>query len=390
MNYKYNLNYNFNLLYNYDIKNYLLYILLKLFKIRNNRFETIRKEVRWYKKIYKLKKEFFPGIPFSLSQTQKKKINDYFSSFKLKESYDWHALYFHLNGSFNEKYISEYLFYTKIEPALNQRNANYIYNNKNFYDKLYPKEFNPKSYLRCINYKLTDSNYEPINGSTLSKSIFLSGGEYIIKPTVNTSKGLNIYKFTFQNNKFIINNFEYTLSEIVNKYQGNFIVQEIVQQNNFLKSIHSSSLNTLRIITLRFKGNYHVLSSIAKFGINNNLVDNVGIGGIFFGVNSDGNFLVPGYDNSLNKIYSHPNTQIKLSGKAFPYYDLLSKTSLYLHKHVFHYDIISWDMALDINNNPVFIENNPFLQALNGHQIVNGPLFGDLTDQVLESIFNKL
>jgi len=382
-----NIKYNYYLIHNYGLKKYTIFILLKALKIRNDLYVKFKKDIRWYNKVYFLKKDLFPGSTISLDQSQKKSIDDYFSKFHLKESYDWHAIYFHLNGTFSEKYISDSLFYSHVEPKLNLRNASFIYNNKNLYDKLFPKEFNPRPYLRCINYQFAGPDYELINQSDISKSIFPDNEEFIIKPTIHTSKGKNIYKIRYCQNKFIINNHEYTLQDLVEKYSGNFIIQEIIQQNEFLKKVHPSSLNTLRIITLRLNNKYYVLSSVVRFGINHSFVDNVGNGGIYFGVKKDGHFSQKGYDMHFNSYTSHPTTKIELVGKNYPYYHLLTDTAVYLHTHVFHYNIISWDMALDKNNKPVFIENNPFIQEINSHQIMNGPLFGELTDEVLASIF---
>lgn len=235
---------------------------------------------------------------------------------------------------------------------------------------------------------MAGADYEPMNQSDISESVIPDNEVFIIKPTMHTSKGKNIYKIRYHQNKFIINNHEYTLEDLIEKYSGNFIIQEIIQQNEFLKNIHPSSLNTLRIITLRLNNNYYVLSSIVRFGINNNFVDNIGNGGIYFGVKEDGQFSQKGYDINFNSYYSHPTTKIELAGKNYPHYKLLTETVLYLHTHVFHYNIISWDMALDKNNKPVFIENNPFIQGINSHQIINGPLFGEMTDDVLTRIFN--
>jgi D-alanine-D-alanine ligase-like ATP-grasp enzyme len=49
-----------------------------------------------------------------------------------------------------------------------------------------------------------------------------------------------------------------------------------------------------------------------------------------------------------------------------------------------HFKLIGWDMAVDENNEPVFIEYNTFPGA---NQLTNGPAFGDLTEKVLEEYF---
>ena len=56
-----------------------------------------------------------------------------------------------------------------------------------------------------------------------------------------------------------------------------------------------------------------------------------------------------------------------------------------LHKRVPYFRIISWDIGQDSNNNPMFIEYNTYHQATELHQVVNGPLFGELADEILDA-----
>ena len=59
------------------------------------------------------------------------------------------------------------------------------------------------------------------------------------------------------------------------------------------------------------------------------------------------------------------------------------------HKKFAHFKLISWDFAIDENKEPVFIEFNLKAGELDFHQFNNGPILGDLTDEVLEEIFIK-
>ena len=51
--------------------------------------------------------------------------------------------------------------------------------------------------------------------------------------------------------------------------------------------------------------------------------------------------------------------------------------------------MISWDFAVDINAEPILIEINLRFQGINGGQLCNGPLFGDLTDEILREVFTN-
>ena len=47
------------------------------------------------------------------------------------------------------------------------------------------------------------------------------------------------------------------------------------------------------------------------------------------------------------------------------------------------------DFAVDEDEQPVFIEMNLKYGAMEYHQLMNGPLFGKMTDRVLDEIYGK-
>ena len=49
--------------------------------------------------------------------------------------------------------------------------------------------------------------------------------------------------------------------------------------------------------------------------------------------------------------------------------------------------LISWDLAIDENAQPLLIEGNLTFGELDFHQMCNGPIFGDLTEEVLKDVF---
>ena len=51
-----------------------------------------------------------------------------------------------------------------------------------------------------------------------------------------------------------------------------------------------------------------------------------------------------------------------------------------------HFRIIGWDIAVDRAGEPVLVEFNAPPGQMQG---TNGPIFGDLTDAVLEEVFGR-
>ena len=51
--------------------------------------------------------------------------------------------------------------------------------------------------------------------------------------------------------------------------------------------------------------------------------------------------------------------------------------------------LISWDLAIDDNGEPTLIEVNLCYGGTDIHQIANGPLYGDKTEEILEKVFRN-
>jgi uncharacterized ubiquitin-like protein YukD len=66
-----------------------------------------------------------------------------------------------------------------------------------------------------------------------------------------------------------------------------------------------------------------------------------------------------------------------------PNYQSVKKMVKALHIKVSYFRIISWDIGIDIKDDPIFIEYNVYNQSLKLHQITNGPIFGEFSDEIL-------
>jgi hypothetical protein len=65
-------------------------------------------------------------------------------------------------------------------------------------------------------------------------------------------------------------------------------------------------------------------------------------------------------------------------------------TALLAHKHIAICGIVGWDFALDVNNDPVFIEANLYWPTLSLVQLANGkPFFGENLNKVIDFV-NKI
>src|SRR5699024_4783799 len=211
-------------------------------------------------------------------------------------------------------------------------------------------------------------------------------GKYIIKPSLDSGGGKGVELLEIKKSKIIFKNRKTTFEELIKYYKSDFIVQKSLIQSKELSTIYPHSINTLRVITLRYNKEIVILSSVARFGNNGSVIDNQATGGISCGVDSDGILRNFGVDKSGKKHIIHPYTLVPFEGVKIPNYTSICEKLSIMHNELPYFDMISWDIAINMNNEPVLIELNLQGQEINFHQFNNGPLFGDYTEYILDKI----
>ena len=88
------------------------------------------------------------------------------------------------------------------------------------------------------------------------------------------------------------------------------------------------------------------------------------------------------------KFAEHPQG-LRFKGFGIPSYDKVVELVQKAHYYAAHFRLISWDVAINEDGEPVLIEANMRNGSINFHQFNNGPLFGELTDAVLSEVFRK-
>ena len=124
-------------------------------------------------------------------------------------------------------------------------------------------------------------------------------------------------------------------------------------------------------------------------GINGAKVDNASSGGITIGVKSDGSLNSKAFAADGKSYDSHPTSNVKFDTVTIPKYERILDLIKLEAQRFPHFRLISWDIAIDSDENPVLIEANFKYGELEFHQLNNGPIFGDETEEILSEIFKK-
>lgn len=316
----------------------------------------------------------------TLSVDQKKKIKDFWKPY-CRVSTKWVQYYSAKNGKFDPRYIPNTLYYTKIDQYFNARKLGYGFNDKNYYSLIFPSVKQPRTILRNIGGLIFDENYKQIDVNEAECRI-TSEYEIIVKPSLESGSGRDISFYNSEQKKEI----HMLLND---SKQKDYIVQSIVKQHPALEKVHPGSLNTIRVCTIMLKDGVHVLSAVLRMGVNESRIDNVTAGGISAAILPDGTLDKFAYTYYTGeRLEKHPQGLV-FEGYEIPCYSEVINTVKELAQTLGNFRLVSWDMAVDASGSVVLIEANMRKGGINLHQFDNGPLFGELTEKVLNEVFNK-
>lgn len=198
-----------------------------------------------------------------------------------------------------------------------------------------------------------------------------------IKP-VDGECGDGIIHLVSGDGVFVVNGQDSDIQTLVGKLSAaRYLIQRTVFQHPAMSSLHSQSLNTIRLVTIRNQktGKLEVFPSILRIGTGSSFVDNTSQGGIAVGIDletgrlKEYGFYKPSYGT---RVTSHPDSGIVFSDFTVPYFAECKRQALLLHTMLPSIHSIGWDIAVGTGG-PVFIEGNDNWE-INGPQICNGGL----------------
>lgn len=236
--------------------------------------------------------------------------------------------------------------------------------------------------MRIIGGILLDKDYQLITKEQ-ALEIILNEKEVVCKPSLEIGSGRGISFWETETEKSLIEKF------INDKENKDYIIQKTIIQHPELDRVHKGSVNSLRIVSLLMPENVYILSSNLRMGVQNSRIDNVSAGGISCGINKYGKLKkYATYAYTGDRIEQHPQGLL-FDGFEIPCYQKAVDIVKRLATLIPHFRLVSWDIAIDQEGEPVLIEANMRKGMINLNQFNNGPLFGDLTDRVLDEVFKK-
>lgn len=174
------------------------------------------------------------------------------------------------------------------------------------------------------------------------------------------------------------------IKSILEKY-GPFLLEEVIEQDPALGMLNPSSINTLRIATVKIGNDVKIFGSAIRMGRGNSRVDNAGSGGIFAGIDSNTGIIISkGMDYQCNEFTKHPDTGITIPGFPIPKWNELMDLVKQVGSVIDGAVLIAWDFALS-ENGWCLVEAND----VGGQTVLQAPFYRGI-NPTLYTLFDKI
>lgn len=317
-------------------------------------------------------------------------IKKFYSSWGIKVDKKWFDLFNTLNSNKQNKieyYIPHNIYYSEIDSYYSEVRKAGFYDNKILYDVYFHDIKQPNTIIRKYlpdngggkEPIYLDKQYNIISREDAIK-ICESHEQLIIKPATYSSGGSGI--------KFYDSKKDHSIASLLDS-SNILVVQEVIKQHERLNYLHVDSVNTIRIITLILNNKVNILSCVLRMGQGGAKVDNASSGGIFCGIEASGQLKNIAYDCNGVIYNKHPQGAI-FEEVVIPNFEKCKELVKKLAPRISSITkLCSWDIAIDCTGNPILIEANFSFGEVDFHQMCNGPIFGDLTENILTEVFKK-
>lgn len=329
-----------------------------------------------YKKAAKLRRKRMNG-GYNCDKEYKDIVVPYWEQFGLKPDKIWYEIFSDKDQKVDPRYIPDDLWYGKIVPYFSNTQFRRFGEDKGMHYKFFSDLKRPQTIVKNMAGVFYNDKMEVIDKEKAVELILSYSNEFLVKPSIDSGEGRLIRFFDKKSNN------KKNILDAFNILKANYIFQESVKQHPYLNVLNPSSLNTVRVVSLFFKGEVHMLSSILRIGGKNSKVDNIGAGGFAIHIKENGNLEYRGVNRRAEWV-TEGHDGIKFSSIIVPEYKKILDIIRKKHKQLPHFKLIGWDFSVDYKSDPVFIEYNTFPGS---NQITCGPTFGDITEDVLKEVF---
>jgi hypothetical protein len=297
----------------------------------------------------------------------------------------WLSLYGNISGTWDHRFVPEPVYYTHIEPRLNNKAFSKAHTDKNFYSLLTGGLKTTVMIAANIEGVFTDAAGSAIDTEKLF-DILGNHERFIVKPAVDSGGGRGVSLWHNSGGNLRSGDGRILTPTLLRQlYSKNFIIQEVLQQHPFFGGYNPSSVNTVRMLTYRSVAgeSLHILHSVMRVGRSGSLTDNQAAGGYACAIAPDGCLTGRAVDKYGN-VYQTINGIPLVEGTPVEGYEKMISTARALASRYRYARLLGLDLCLDNTGEVVVVEVNCLNNEINFFQMLGRPLFGEFTSEVVE------
>ncbi len=311
-----------------------------------------------------------------LTAEQKAEVDAIYKKYGYKYTYDTHILTYSVTGEFDARIIPEDMYRSSLEFKLNSIESKFVMSDKNYFELYMPEVKFPDVLVRNIEGVFYDKDRNIITEDEAEKIV----SEYekvVVKPSVENGSGRGVQLVSVKDKK------------VTETFKKNYVVQKLIVQHPALSAFNKSSVNVVRVTTMFIGGKVFHLSSAFRFGGEGAFTDNTvtkdGRGMTIVGIDENGKLKEKGYF-SCGIATEKSHSGIIFKGYEIPKFKEMVDIALKQHSRFPSIRVIGWDFTVDEDENIIAVEYNIKAPGVLYYQWVNGPLFGDRTEDILDEI----
>ncbi len=351
-------------------------LILKFRNIYKELFYFIRKQNM---KRFVFKKKRSQTTKQVLTKDQIRECKAFYAKYQ-RISPIFHNYYTEHFDQFCVNFIPDDIYYNRINLFYSDPQDAKVMDNKCNYHKLFPDIPQPE----LITYKCNHIWF--IDGKIVSYDqaveALMQAGEVFAKQATDCGGGSGVMYIKVSDEDSVE-----TVQQKLNKLRGDIVVQKALKQHKDIAVINPSSVNTIRILSLLSVDGVKIYSSLLRIGVGDTKVDNIATGGLIIGIQDDGKLKKEAHFLTGERFTEHPVSKVVFADYQLPSFEQAKELVYKAHLNVPHFRMVSWDISIDEAGTPIMIEANLSDGQIDLHQLLNGPLFGEDTEKILDEVF---
>ncbi len=303
----------------------------------------------------------------------------YWKKFGITPKRFWFEYYGSRDHIMDPRFIPADIYYNEILPYINDGQQRPGLTNKAYLEYLFSDVKQPETVILKIEGTYYDKDRNIIDEEKAAAFCLERSGRLFLKVTFGTSGGGGIW---------VISPSEMSAGDIRKVFDeagASFIVQEEIIQHPAFDKLNTSSVSTIRVISLLLEDKVYIESATLRVGSPNTPYVKVYDGGFNTEI-LEGGKLHPRVYSDNGKWFDNGKSLFDDSFTV-PSLDRIYDEVRRIHPRMGHFKCIGWDFAVDLNGDPIMIEQNVF-PSLGCAQITRcKPIFNERTDWILEDYY---